>query len=91
MDPKLLKDGIEVKIVSMSKTDRTFGCNSSMKKMVGKVFKVESYYREGHEVVLGDYCWHSDDLELHDPMSDLPSEAMMQEKKTFNPEEIMGG
>ena len=91
MDITRIKDGMKVRVLRVTKTNRTYGSNEEMRQMVGKIYEVESHYIVGNEVVVNGFCWHPEDLNVDDPLSSEPSEAMMQGKKTFNPEELMEG
>ena len=91
MDITRIKDGMKVRVLRVTKTNRTYGASEEMRAMVGRIYEVESHYKEGNEVHVNGFCWHPEDLNVDDPLSDKPSEAMMQGKKTFNPEELMEG
>ena len=92
MDVKNIQKGMSVKITGTENTSKTFGLGGSMSNMVGRTFKVERVSPEFHDVVISDYSWDPGDLEVDDPIIlNSPSEAMPQDKLTFDPEEIMKG
>ena len=78
-----IQEGMEVKIVSISKTGMKFGTNSIMEKMIGKVFPVKRKLVSIEALDIGGWNWHAGDV--------MPIEENIEkiETETFNPQDLV--
>jgi hypothetical protein len=76
-----LKEGTLVLIDSKcTNTSRAVGINTSMKKMMGKTYKISSI-RDSKTVYIGAWIWHINDLITISKLEPIPPEL-------FNPENL---